>query len=40
VVVLPEWLGGTPWEGVPNRPVDGLGITREEIDGHLLYRLG
>lgn len=40
VVVLPEWLSGTPWEGVPNRPVDGLGITREEIDGALLYRLG
>ncbi|MEV4345207.1 hypothetical protein AB0J83_12090 [Actinoplanes sp. NPDC049596] len=40
VVVLPEWLGGTPWEGLPNRPVDGLGITREEIDGHFLYRLG
>ncbi|MFF5078143.1 hypothetical protein ACFY36_13915 [Actinoplanes sp. NPDC000266] len=39
VVVLPEWLGGTPWEGLPDRPVDGLGITREEIDGRLLYRL-
>ncbi|XVV17703.1 hypothetical protein ACQP2X_26640 [Actinoplanes sp. CA-131856] len=39
VVVLPEWLGGTPWEGLPNRPVDGLGITREEIEGRLLYRL-
>ncbi|WP_438872574.1 hypothetical protein [Paractinoplanes pyxinae] len=39
VVVLPEWLGGTPWEGLPNRPFDGLGITREEIDGAYLYRL-
>jgi hypothetical protein len=40
VVVLPEWLGGTPWETVPGRPIDGLGITREQIDGAILYRLG
>jgi hypothetical protein len=40
VVVLPEWLSGTPWAAVPDRPIDGLGITREEIDGELLYRLG
>ncbi|MFC7279269.1 hypothetical protein ACFQS1_35355 [Paractinoplanes rhizophilus] len=40
VVVLPEWLGGSQWEGVPDRPVDGLGITREEIDGAILYQLG
>ena len=40
VVVLPEWLNGTPWEGLPGRPVDGLGITREDIGGHILYRLG
>jgi hypothetical protein len=40
VVVLPGWLGGTPWEAVPGRPIDGLGITREQIDGDLLYRLG
>jgi len=40
VVVLPDWLGGTPWEGVPDRPIDGLGITREQIDGAILYRLG
>ncbi|WP_250038051.1 hypothetical protein [Paractinoplanes maris] len=40
VVVLPEWLSGTPWEGVPGRPIDGLGITREDIDGAILYRLG
>ncbi|MBM2615047.1 hypothetical protein JIG36_05670 [Actinoplanes sp. LDG1-06] len=39
VVVLPEWLSGTAWEGVPNRPVDGLGITREDINGAILYRL-
>ncbi|MGK5684896.1 hypothetical protein [Actinoplanes sp. URMC 104] len=40
VVVLPEWLSGTPWESVPGRPIDDLGITREEIDGAILYRLG
>jgi hypothetical protein len=40
VVVLPAWLGGTPWEAVPARPIDGLGITREDIDGDILYRLG
>jgi hypothetical protein len=40
VVVLPEWLGGSPWEAVPGRPIDGLGITREQIDGAILYRLG
>jgi len=39
VVVLPEWLGGTPWEAVPGRPIDGLGISREQIDGAILYRL-
>ncbi|GAB3799522.1 hypothetical protein GCM10027605_13220 [Micromonospora zhanjiangensis] len=39
VVVFPDRLAGTAWEGVPARPVDGLGITREEIDGALVYRL-
>ena len=39
VVVLPSRAAGTPWEGVADRPFDGLGITREEIDGVLVYRL-
>ncbi|MGC5031258.1 hypothetical protein [Micromonospora sp. DT229] len=39
VVVLPDRLAGTPWDGVTFRPVEGLGITREEIDGAVLYRL-
>ncbi|MEG3636427.1 hypothetical protein [Micromonospora palythoicola] len=39
VVVLPDRLAGTPWDGLPTRPVDGLGITREEIAGALVYRL-
>jgi hypothetical protein len=39
VLVVRGWLPGTRWEAVPDRPVDGLGITREEIDGNILYRL-
>ncbi|WFE32877.1 hypothetical protein [Micromonospora sp. WMMD975] len=39
VVVLPEQLGGTPWEGMLDRPVDGLGVTREQVDGSVVYRL-
>jgi hypothetical protein len=39
VVVLPDHLGGTRWEGLADRPFGGLGITREEIDGVLLFRL-
>jgi hypothetical protein len=39
VLVIPAYLPGTPWDGVPTRPVDGLGITREDIDGAILYRL-
>ncbi|MTK03932.1 hypothetical protein FF096_18145 [Micromonospora sp. CP22] len=40
VVVLPHLLAGTPWDGVATRPFDGLGITREEVDGALVYHLG
>ncbi|WP_368666161.1 hypothetical protein [Micromonospora sp. CV4] len=40
VVVLPDRAVGTPWEGIAARPVDGLGITREELDGALVYDLG
>ncbi|WP_326553453.1 hypothetical protein [Micromonospora sp. NBC_01813] len=39
VLVMPDRLIGTPWEGVAERPVDGLGVTREEVDGVLVYRL-
>ncbi|MGN9777127.1 hypothetical protein ACTMS0_15380 [Micromonospora sp. H33] len=39
VVALPGWAAGTPWEGIAARPIDGLGITREDIDGVLVYRL-
>ncbi|MFY1672472.1 hypothetical protein ACN27G_21300 [Plantactinospora sp. WMMB334] len=40
VVVLPEYLPGTPWQEVLNRPVDGLGIAREEVGGSVVFRLG
>ncbi|MFY1687126.1 hypothetical protein [Plantactinospora sp. WMMB782] len=40
VVVLPEYLPGTPWQEVLNRPVDGLGVTREEVSGSVVFRLG
>ncbi|MEV0005144.1 hypothetical protein AB0H28_23060 [Micromonospora sp. NPDC050980] len=39
VVALPGRAAGTPWEGIEARPVDGLGITREERDGALVYHL-
>lgn len=40
VVVVPERLGGTPYQAAATGPVDGLGITREQIGPDLLYRLG
>ncbi|WBC13125.1 hypothetical protein O7600_18395 [Micromonospora sp. WMMA1998] len=39
VVVLPERLGGTPWEGMLDRPVEGLGVSREQVAGSVVYRL-
>ncbi|SCG72509.1 hypothetical protein [Micromonospora humi] len=39
VVAVPSRAAGTPWEGIEARPVDGLGITREERDGALVYHL-
>jgi hypothetical protein len=39
VLVFPDQLGGTAWAGVAERPIDGLGITREQIDGVLVYHL-
>jgi hypothetical protein len=40
VVVLPEYLNGTPWQDVVDRDVQGLGIGREEIAGAVVFRLG
>ncbi|MGW3895489.1 hypothetical protein ACWD6L_09845 [Micromonospora profundi] len=39
VLAVPSRAAGTPWEGIEARPVDGLGITREDHDGALVYRL-
>ncbi|MFF4809316.1 hypothetical protein ACFY03_13980 [Micromonospora chersina] len=39
VVVLRDRLAGTPWEGMLDRPVDGLGVTREEVGDAVVYRL-
>ncbi|SCL15786.1 hypothetical protein GA0070624_0823 [Micromonospora rhizosphaerae] len=39
VVVLRDQLAGSPWERVVDNPVDGLGITREEVGSAVVYRL-
>ncbi|HET8684209.1 MAG TPA: hypothetical protein VFM54_20395 [Micromonosporaceae bacterium] len=39
VVLLPERAAGTPWQHAATIPVDGLGITREEVDGAVVFRL-
>ncbi|WP_038840893.1 hypothetical protein [Salinispora arenicola] len=39
VVALPGWVAGTPWEDIEARPIDGLGITREDIDGVFVFHL-
>ncbi|SBT49686.1 hypothetical protein [Micromonospora auratinigra] len=40
VVVLPDELVGTPWEGLLDRPVAAAGVSREEVSGAVVYRLG
>lgn len=39
VVVLRNRLGRTPWERILDRPVDGLGVTREEVGDAVVYHL-
>ncbi|WP_233583926.1 hypothetical protein, partial [Micromonospora sp. CV4] len=39
VVLLRGQVAGTPWEITIDAPVDSLGITRQEIDGAVAYRL-
>ncbi|GIJ33774.1 hypothetical protein [Micromonospora sediminimaris] len=39
VLVLRDEIAGTPWEVSVDAPVDGLGITREEIDDVVVFRL-
>ncbi|MFF3867871.1 hypothetical protein [Micromonospora sp. NPDC001898] len=39
VVVLRDRIAGTPWATTIDTPVDALGITREEIEGAVVFRL-
>ncbi|MGN9812390.1 hypothetical protein ACTMSW_23925 [Micromonospora sp. BQ11] len=39
VLLLRDQVAGTPWEISVDAPVDGLGITREEIGEVVVYRL-
>ncbi|WP_410810637.1 hypothetical protein [Micromonospora sp. 067-2] len=39
VVLLRGQVAGTPWEITIDAPVESLGITRQEIDGAVVYRL-
>jgi hypothetical protein len=40
VLVLPDRVVGTEWEASLQATGDGLGITREEIDGVIIFHLG
>jgi hypothetical protein len=40
VLVLPDRVIGTEWEGALNATGDGFGVTREEIDGVIVFHLG
>lgn len=39
VILLPERAVGTPWQDAANRPIDLLGITREDVGDAVVYRL-
>ncbi|MFJ6199283.1 hypothetical protein [Micromonospora sp. NPDC092111] len=39
VVLLPGYAPGTPWADVAARPVDGLGIGRENVGDGIVYQL-
>ncbi|MFV2112166.1 hypothetical protein ACFHW0_07460 [Micromonospora sp. LOL_025] len=39
VLLMRDQIAGTPWEITVDAPVDGLGITREEIGDVVVYRL-
>jgi hypothetical protein len=39
VLVHPEHTPGTPWEGAPTKSIAGLRLTRERVDGVVLFRL-
>ncbi|WP_327030032.1 hypothetical protein OG989_06900 [Micromonospora sp. NBC_01740] len=39
VLLMRDHIVGTPWEVTVDAPVDGLGITREEVGNIVIYRL-
>ncbi|MEV0609153.1 hypothetical protein AB0I61_22540 [Polymorphospora rubra] len=39
VVVLPDYLPGTGWQDMLDRPIDGLPVTREQVGGAVVFRL-
>ena len=39
VVVLPDRLAGTPWEGALGRPIDGLGLERRAVGKAVVFTL-
>ncbi|MEU5944272.1 hypothetical protein ABZ793_01775 [Micromonospora sp. NPDC047465] len=39
VLLMRDQISGTPWEVTVDAPVDGLGITREELGQVVVYRL-
>jgi len=39
VLLHPERAIGTPWEGTAARPLTGLPVVRERVDGVILFRL-
>lgn len=40
VVVLSDFAGGTAWQDAATRPIDGLGIQREQVGNAVVFRLG
>jgi hypothetical protein len=39
VLLHPERAGGTPWAGAAAKPTAGLALTRDLVDGVVLFRL-
>jgi hypothetical protein len=39
VVLLPDLAGNTPWAGAEQRPIEGLPLTRSEVDGAFVYTI-
>jgi hypothetical protein len=39
VVAHPSMLPGTPYQDLPNRPIEGLGIEVQNVEGLLVYDL-